>query len=130
MTSYNSIKEVSKTSCSQSCEDKINKYHEQNELLVREVSDLKNEIYEIKKTNKPLKEKLDAQNKDLTRIRDEYSTKRVHHHYAKEEISKLTVKLDALKAKFKDSEFNFKKIDVSSEIVESIIEKRLKWKDK
>ena len=55
MSFYNSssttqgTKEVSETSCSQSCEDKINKYREQNELLVREVFDLKNEIYEIKK---------------------------------------------------------------------------------
>ena len=61
MSSYNSsittfsTKEVSETPCSQSCEDKVNKYRKQNELLVREVFYLKNEIYEIKKVNKPLK---------------------------------------------------------------------------
>lgn len=54
-------KKINETSCSQSCEDKINKYLEHNELLVNEVFDLKNEIYEIKKINKPLKEKLEAQ---------------------------------------------------------------------
>ena len=124
-----STKEVSETSCSQSCADKVNKYREQNELLVREVFDLKNEIYEIKKVNKPLKEKLEAQAKDLSRIKEEYSIKCVHYCFAKEKIANLTAELDALKAKFKDAEFSFKNFDVSSEIVESMIEKQLKWKD-
>ena len=50
-----SITKVSENSCSQSCEDKIDHYHEQKDILVREVFDLKNEIYNAKKLNKPLK---------------------------------------------------------------------------
>ena len=35
-----------------------------------------------------------------------------------------------MKAKYKDAEFNFKKFDVSSAVVETMIEKQMKWKTK
>ena len=53
-------KEVSGTSCSQSCVDKIKLYCEQNDLLIREVEDLKYDGYTLRKSQKPLKEKLEA----------------------------------------------------------------------
>lgn len=97
-------KKVNETSCSQYCEDKINKYREHNELLVREVFDLKNKIYEIQKINKLLKENLEAQTKDLSMIKFEYNTKCVHYQFAKEKIANLTTELDELKAKFEDAD--------------------------
>ena len=84
----------------------------------------------LRKSINRLKKKLEAQIKILNRVKEEYSTKCVHYRFAKEKIANLTIKLDALKAKFKDADFNFKKFDVSSEIVELMIKKQLNWKDK
>ena len=125
-----STKEVSEISCSQACIDTIKFYRQQHELLIRVEKDLKNEIYNIKKDQKPLKEKVEAQAKDLTRIKEEYSQKCVHYRFAKEEIAKLTAELDTLKAKFEKADFNFKKFDVSSNVVETMIEKQLQFQFK
>jgi len=122
--------EVSNSVCSSTCENKINHLIEQKEMLLREIFDLKNDIFNLKKINKPLKDQLDAQTKDLKKLKEEYSIKCEHHHYAKEQITSLTAELDTLKAKFKDVDFNFKKFDVSSKVVESMIEKQLRWQDK
>jgi len=97
--------------------------------MVRQIEDLKYEIFSLKKHQKPLKEKLDAQTKDFNKLKEEYSVKSTHHRYAKEEVAKLTAELDTLKTRFQNADFNFKKFDVSSEIVETMIEKQLKWKD-
>ena len=42
----------------------------------------------------------------------EYSVKSAHSRFAKEKIANLEAELDALKAKFKDAVYNFKKLDV------------------
>ena len=42
----------------------------------------------------------------------------------------MTAELDAWKANFKNTEFNFKKFDVSSAKVETMIETQLKWKNR
>ena len=60
---------VNGISCTQACIDTLRFYRDQHELLVRNEKDLKNEIYNIKKNQKPLKEKVEAQAKDLSRIK-------------------------------------------------------------
>ena len=99
------------------------------DLPIREVEDLKYDGYTLRKSKKPLKEKLEAQTKDYHRIQEEYSVKCCHYKDAKNKIEKLTAELDALKAKFQGANFNFKKIDVSSEKVETMIENHIKFKD-
>lgn len=123
-------KEVSETLCSQACSNKVKQYREQHELLIRGIEDLKYEGYTLRKAQKPLKEKLEAQTKDLKRIKEEYSIKCEHYHYAQEKIANLTAELDALKNKFENADFNFKKFAVSSEKLESMIEKQIKWQGK
>ncbi|KAI3767879.1 hypothetical protein L2E82_18308 [Cichorium intybus] len=106
--------EVSEVSCSsQSCIDIIAKYREHNDRLVKEVFNLTNNVYDRKKKLKPLQEKLDAKISDFKKVQEEWSTVSTRYHCAKETIAKLTAELDALKAKFNDAEFNFKKFDVS-----------------
>ena len=56
-----SITKVNEASCSQSCEAKIKHYRDQHDLLIREIEDLKYEGYTLRKAQKPLKEKLEAQ---------------------------------------------------------------------
>ena len=122
-------KEVSETSCSLSCTLKFKSCCEQMDSLIREVEDLKYHGYTLRQSQKPLKEKLEAQTKDYHRIQEEYSVKCCHYKDAKKKIENLTAELDALKAKFQDANFNFKRFDVSSEKVEIMIENHLKFKD-
>ena len=104
-----STKAVSETSCSQAYSDKIKHYRNQHDLLIREIEDLKYEGYTLRKAQKPLKEKLVAQTKDLKRIKEEYNTKCEHYDYAQEKIASLTADLNTLKMKFENADFNFKK---------------------
>ena len=72
---------------------------------------------------------MEAAVKDFKRIAEEHSITASYLIFAKEDIAKLTAELDALKAKYNDADFNFKKFDVSSTVVETMIEKQLKFKN-
>lgn len=72
---------------------------------------------------------MEAAVKDFKRIAQEHSVTSSNLIFAKEDIAKLTAELDALKAKYQDAEFNFKKFDVSSTVVETMIEKQLRFKN-
>ena len=76
-----------------------------------------------------MKEKLEAKTEDFLKHQKEYSTKFEHYDYAKEKIVSLTAEFNTLKNKFYNENFNFKKFDVSSKKIESMIEKQLKFKD-
>ena len=117
---------VSSISCSQACIDKMKQYRKQHDLLIREIEDLRYNGYTLRKSQKPLKEKLEAQTKDYKRIQEELSVKSCLYDIAQQKIVKLTAELDASNARFRDAEFNFKKFDVSSEKVEIIIENHMK----
>jgi hypothetical protein len=122
--------EVSNISCSQTCIDKFKSCREQIDLLVREVEDLRYDGYTLRKSQKPLKEKLEAQIKDYKRVRDELIELKNHQlPMAQYNINRLTAELAASNARFKDAEFSFKKFDVSSAKVETMIETQLKFKD-
>ena len=60
--------EVSETSCSPSCVVKFKSCREQIDSLIREIEDLRYDGYTLRKSQKPLKEKLEAQTKDYKRI--------------------------------------------------------------
>ena len=91
---------------------------------------LTNDVYDAKKKLKHLQEKLDAKTSDFKKVQEEWSTVSTRYRCTKESIAKLTAELDTWKSKFNDAEFNFKKFDVSSEVVESIIEHQTKWASK
>ena len=104
----NHTNEVSNISCSQACIDKFKSCREQIDLLIREIEDLRYDGYTLRKSQKPLKEKLEAQTKDFKRVKDELSEKNNLYNLAQYTISKLTAELEALHARFKDAKFNFK----------------------
>ena len=82
------------------------------------------------KEKKPLKDKMEVAVSDFNRIQHEFSEKSGHLRDAKEKIFVLTAELEALKEKYNDVDFNFKKFDVSSEVVETMIENHLNSKIK
>ena len=86
-------------------------------------------VMSLEKSQKPLKEKLEAQTKDYRRVQEELSVKSCLYDIAKQKIITLTAELNASNARFKDAEFNFRKFEVSSEKVEIMIENHLKFKN-
>ncbi|KAL4556840.1 hypothetical protein LXL04_035004 [Taraxacum kok-saghyz] len=123
------IEKVSETSCSPACSAKHKSDREQVDLLIRDIEDLKYDGYTLRKSQKPLKEKLEAQTKDYHRMQEELSVKTCQYKYTKNQLELLTVELDTLKGKFKNADFNFKKFEVSSAKVETMIENQLKFKN-
>lgn len=120
-------KEVSEDSYSKKCIGTVKFLHEKIELLTRENEDLKYEGYNLRKGQKPLTEKLDAKTKDFRKLQEKYSNKCVNYDYVTEQLANLTAELDSLKNMLNNVDFNFRKFDVSSEKVESMIEKQLKF---
>ncbi|KAI3751321.1 hypothetical protein L2E82_22388 [Cichorium intybus] len=120
--------EVSEVSCSsETCIDIIAKYHELNENLVREMFELENLVYKHKRKLKPLHEALDAKTSDYLKIQDELTIRNCHLKFANEDIASLTAELNTLKSKFQNAESTFMKVYVSSEVVETILEKQTVW---
>ncbi|KAI3767616.1 hypothetical protein L2E82_17880 [Cichorium intybus] len=76
---------------------------------------------------RPLQEALDAKTSDYHKMQDELSTTRCHLRFANEDIASLTAELNALKSNFEIVESTFKKVYVSSEVVETILEKQTVW---
>ncbi|XP_023764602.1 uncharacterized protein LOC111913103 [Lactuca sativa] len=98
-------------------------------LLKRENEDLKYERYELKRDQRPLKEKLEAKTSDFRKLQEHYNNKCENYNYIKKQLV-VTEELNTLKIHYENVDFNFKKFDVSSEKVATIIEKQMKWKDK
>ena len=90
---------VNEVSCSQSCEATIKLLREHNDLLKREVEDLKYEGYQLRKGQKPLKAELEAKTKDFRKLQEEYSNKCENYDYIKRQVDVVTEELDALKTK-------------------------------
>ena len=105
-----STEKVSETSCSPACSAKHKSDHEQIDLLIREVEDHKYDGYTLRKSQKPLKEKLEAQTKDYHRMQEELSVSNCRYKYTKNQLELLTAELDTLKSKFKNADFNFKNL--------------------
>ncbi|KAL4582814.1 hypothetical protein LXL04_007375 [Taraxacum kok-saghyz] len=120
---------VSKTSCTPSCTAKHILCKEQMDSLIREIEDLKYDGYELRKAQKLLKEQLEAKTKDFKQVYEELYLKTNKYKMALYNIRRLTAELETSNTKFKNADFNFKKFEVSSAKVETMIEKQLKFKD-
>ena len=121
--------EVNEIACSDLCLARMKSYIEQVENLHRMVEHHRAESYELKKGQKPLKNKMDTALGDFRKLYKDHTELSIQYSDALKEIACLTAELDTLKSKFQNADFNFKKFDVSSVVVESMIEKQLKFKD-
>ena len=122
-----STPEANNSCSSQACADKIKFYCEANDKLIRELEDARYNGYQLRKAQKPLKEKLDAQTKDYRRIQQEYSVAANQLLYEKEEILKLTTEIGNLKAQLAESALHFKKFEMSGTLVENMFTNHLKY---
>ena len=123
-------KEVINSACSQECKTVIQQQQTLIEQLTKEAGDERYETYLAKKELKPLKAKLEATVKDYRKLQEVFSSKCQYFDDNLKKLNEVTAELEELKAKFGNANFNFKKYDVSSKVVESMIEKQLKWQGK
>ena len=62
-------------------------------MIKRENKDLKYENYELKKDQRPLKEKIEAKTKVFRKLEEEYSNKCENYNYIKKQLASTTVSL-------------------------------------
>lgn len=120
---------VSET-CSTNCLKTLDTYRKLNSNLVREMDELKRTNFTVKKNEKNFLEKIEAQKKDISKLKQELSERACEYMDAKAKIVVLTTELETLKTRFENADFNFKKFDVSSTVVENMIANHTKWQDK
>ena len=77
-------KEVSRSSCSQTCIDNVKILLEHIELLRRENEDLKYEGYQLRKGQKHLKAQLEVKTNDFRKLQEEYSNKCANYRFMTE----------------------------------------------
>ncbi|MFS7979325.1 hypothetical protein Hanom_Chr10g00925991 [Helianthus anomalus] len=112
------------------CREKVSGYKEQANSLIMQLQLSKSDLYQIKKKINGYKDMVEAQKRDIHHLQNDLSQEKCRHLHFKELLEKLVVELDSLKSTFENTKFNFKKFDVSSEKVEKMINKQLKYSQK
>ncbi|KAL8257626.1 hypothetical protein R6Q59_029667 [Mikania micrantha] len=95
-----------------------------------DLQDLKRSKGALARIEKALKEKMEAQKKDLSRLQEDLSVKCCHYRDAKDKIQDLSDEIEKLKAKYNDAEFSFKKFESSSQILNNMLDQQLHKNDK
>ncbi|MFS7945463.1 hypothetical protein Hanom_Chr06g00524581 [Helianthus anomalus] len=116
--------------CTSACKEKIYGYKEHANSLIIQQQLSKYDLYQIKKKITGYKDMVEAQKRDIRQLHKDLSQEKCRHLHFKELSEKLTIELDSLKSTFENTEFHFKKIDVSSEKVENMINKQLQFSKK
>ncbi|MFS8033361.1 hypothetical protein Hanom_Chr17g01568681 [Helianthus anomalus] len=116
--------------CTLKCREKVKGFKEQAESLTIQLQYTRYSSYEVKKKLDGYKDMAEAQKRDIRKWHSDLSEANCRYLHFKELSEKLTVELNELKSTFENTEFNFKKFDVSSEKVEKMINQQLKYSKK
>ena len=116
--------------CTKACREKVSGYKAQANSLVMQLQLSKSDVYQIKKKFSGYKDMVEAQKRDIRKLQKDLSEEKCRHLHFKELAEKLNAELDSLKLTFENTEFNFKKFEVSSEKVEKMINKHLQFSKK
>ncbi|KAD6454818.1 hypothetical protein E3N88_09524 [Mikania micrantha] len=125
-----SLTKVNDDLCCQSCLDKVILSKSQYSELLEDLHDLKRSKSVLARSEKALKEKVEAQKKDISRLQSDLSVKSCHHIDAKDKIQELSDEIEKLRAKYNDSEFSFKKFESASQIVKNLLDQQLHGNNK
>ncbi|KAJ0542188.1 putative transcription factor interactor and regulator CCHC(Zn) family [Helianthus annuus] len=105
-------------------------YRLHNVELIQDYKDLKNKNFTLVKNEKLYKEKIEAQKKDITKLKEELSVSNCNQLYDREIMNDLIKELEELKLKYQLNEINIKKYDTSSKLVKDICDIQLEYKEK
>ncbi|KAD4385615.1 hypothetical protein E3N88_25784 [Mikania micrantha] len=113
-------KEVTENLCSTSCIHKVFKYRSHNESLIKEVTKLKYFNSEFLKNEGVFKRKLEAEGRDVARLKELLSDKESNYRDARRKIDELTLELDQVKTQLSKTSVKCEKFDYSSKVLENM----------
>ena len=125
-----STSEVNVNLCSDQCIDKVERYRKHNEDLIKEVNMLKHFNQEFLKNENLHKKKLEAEHKDVLRLKSLLSDKECLYRDANKRLNETTLKLNETVSKLSFAKINVDKFNLSSKMVEKMINAQLHGKTK
>ncbi|KAD4180306.1 hypothetical protein E3N88_28897 [Mikania micrantha] len=121
-------KEVTENLCSTSCINKVFKYRSHNESLIKELNKLKYFNSEFLKNEGIFKRKLEAESRDVARLKELLSDKESNYREARRKIDELTLELDQVKSQLSKSSIKCERFDYSSKVLENMTSMRFREK--
>ncbi|MFS7988196.1 putative transcription factor interactor and regulator CCHC(Zn) family [Helianthus anomalus] len=97
--------------CTLECRGRVEYYRLHNAELIQDYQDIKNKNFTLSKNEKLYKEKIEAQRKDIIKLKDD-------------------VKLEDIKDRYQINELNIKKFDSSSKLIKNLFDQQLAYKKK
>ncbi|KAF5819132.1 putative transcription factor interactor and regulator CCHC(Zn) family [Helianthus annuus] len=122
--------EVLSVFCTPECRERVEAYRIHNAELIQDYQDIKNKNFTLSKNEKLYKEKIEAQRKDIIKLKDDVSVKTAHFLEAQEKVCILTKELEDIRDRYQINELNIKKFDSSSKLVKNLCDQQLAYKKK
>ncbi|MFS7932533.1 putative transcription factor interactor and regulator CCHC(Zn) family [Helianthus anomalus] len=116
--------------CTPECRKRVEAYHLHNAELIQDYQDIKNKNFTLSKNEKLYKDKIEAQRKDIIKLKDDVSVKTTHFLEAQEKVCILTKELEDIRERYQINELNIKKFDSSSKLVKNLCDQQLAYKKK
>ncbi|XP_035838117.1 uncharacterized protein LOC118485776 [Helianthus annuus] len=116
--------------CTPECRERVEAYRIHNAELIQDYQDIKNKNFTLSKNEKLYKEKIEAQRKDIIKLKDDVSVKTAHFLEAQEKVCILTKELEDIRDRYQINELNIKKFDSSSKLVKNLCDQQLAYKEK
>ncbi|KAJ0446497.1 putative transcription factor interactor and regulator CCHC(Zn) family [Helianthus annuus] len=122
--------EVLSVFCTPECRERVEAYRIHNTELIQDYQDIKNKNFTLSKNEKLYKEKIEAQRKDIIKLKDDVSVRTAHFLEAQEKVCVLTKELEDIRDRYQINELNIKKFDSSSKLVKNLCDQQLAFKEK
>ncbi|KAJ0606571.1 hypothetical protein HanHA89_Chr03g0086641 [Helianthus annuus] len=122
--------EILSVFCTPECRERVEAYRIHNAELIQDYQDIKNKNFTLSKNEKLYKDKIEAQRKDIIKLKDDVSVKIAHFLEAQEKVCILTKELEDIRDRYQINELNIKKFDSSSKLVKNLCDQQLAYKKK
>ncbi|MFS7991248.1 hypothetical protein Hanom_Chr12g01068551 [Helianthus anomalus] len=116
--------------CTPECRQRVEVYRIHNAELIQDYQDIKNKNFSLSKNEKLYKEKIEAQQKDIVKLKDDVSVKSSQLLYVQEKLCAVTKELEDIRDRYQINELNIKKFDSSSKLVKNLCDQQLTYKEK
>ncbi|KAJ0743680.1 putative transcription factor interactor and regulator CCHC(Zn) family [Helianthus annuus] len=121
--------EVLSAFCTPKCRERVEVYRMHKPELIQDYQDIKNKNFTLSKNKKLYKEKIEAQRKDIVKLKDDVSVKSSQLLYVQEKLCAVIKELEDIRDRYQINEFNIKKFDSSSKLVKNLCDQQLTYKE-
>ncbi|KAJ0524629.1 hypothetical protein HanHA300_Chr09g0302681 [Helianthus annuus] len=130
--------EIISVFCTPECRERNEAYRLHNAELIQDYNDIKNKNFTLSKNEKLYKDKIEAQRKDIIKLKDDdvyddvydVSVKTAHFLEAQEKVCMLITELEDIRERYQINELNIKKYESSSKLVKNLCDQQLAYKKK